>query len=77
MYVRVEVRPGAKRESVEKKGPDALLVSVREPAERNLANRRVTALVAEHFGVAPGAVRLISGHRSPRKVFSVKEGRVS
>lgn len=72
MYVRVLVTPGAKRERVVRVGETALEVAVREPAVRNLANRRVVEVVAAHFGVPVGAVKIISGHRSPRKVLAVE-----
>lgn len=71
MYVKVRVTAGAKREVLRKKSDDHLEVSVIEPAERNLANRRVALIVAAHYGVPVGKVRIISGHRSPSKIFSV------
>lgn len=72
MYVRVSVTPGAKRERVVRVGEAELEVAVREPAERNRANRRVVEVAAAHYGVSLRAVRIISGHRSPRKVLSVE-----
>ncbi|MFA6077703.1 MAG: DUF167 domain-containing protein [Candidatus Paceibacterota bacterium] len=71
MYCKVKVIPGAKKESFVKKSEDHFNASVREPAERNLANNRVLELVAYHFEVAKGKVRLVSGHRSPSKIFRV------
>jgi uncharacterized protein (TIGR00251 family) len=73
MYVRVEVRPGAKRESVMHLDDKTLTIAVKEPAERNLANMRVRELVAEEFSVPVGKVKMISGHRSPRKIFTIDE----
>lgn len=71
MYCKVKVIPGAKKESFVKKSEDHFNASVRELAERNLANNRVLELVAYHFGVVKGKVRLVSGHRSPSKIFRV------
>jgi hypothetical protein len=71
MYCKVKVIPGAKKESFVKKSEDHFSISVREPAERNLANNRVLELVANHFKVPKGKVRLISGHRSPSKILRV------
>jgi len=71
MYVRVQVRPGAKKESVIQTDDKTLSIAVKEPAERNLANMRVRELVALEFGVPAGKVRMISGHRSPRKIFDI------
>ncbi|MBI4086449.1 DUF167 domain-containing protein [Candidatus Kaiserbacteria bacterium] len=71
MYVYVRVTPGAKKERVAKVMPDRFEVAVREPAVRNLANTRVRELIAEVFEVGVGAVRIVSGHRSPTKIISV------
>lgn len=73
-YIRVRVSPGAKRESVIQTDERTFTIAVKEPAERNLANQRVRQLVAEYFEVPVGKVRLISGHRSPTKVFDISEG---
>ena len=70
MYLKVFVTPGAKREKITEKG-DALLISVREPAERNLANTRVREIVAARAGKAVGKVRILTGHRSRAKMISI------
>lgn len=71
MYVRVRVRAGSKRESLERKGM-TLVLSVREKAEHNGANRRARELVAREFKVTPEAVRIVAGHRAPSKTFIIK-----
>lgn len=71
MYIRVNAIAGAKKESVKEIGENRLEVSVREPAERNRANKRIAVLVAVHCAVSVKAVRLINGHHSPHKMFSV------
>lgn len=72
MYLRVHVKAGSKKELVTKKGADEFLIAVKEPAERNLANRRVCELIAEQFALSPKAVRIISGHHSPTKILDLK-----
>lgn len=74
MYIKVHVQAGAKKEVFEKESEDHFAVSVKEPAERNMANRRVLELVARHFGISPGKVRIINGHHSPSKLLSVDIG---
>lgn len=64
---------GAKKESFEVGSEDSFLVSVKEPAEQNRANKRVLELVAGHFGVGPKQIRIISGHHSSGKILSVPE----
>lgn len=71
MYVRVEVKPGARKESVMHIDEKTLAIAVKEPAAQNQANMRVRELVAEEFGVSVGKVKMISGHRSPRKIFDI------
>jgi len=71
MYVSVRVVAGAKKEKVEHTG-ERLKISVKEPAQRGLANRRVRQLVAAHYKLTLTKVRLISGHTSPSKIFSVE-----
>jgi uncharacterized protein YggU (UPF0235/DUF167 family) len=71
MQVKVRVTPGMKKERFEELANGRFVVSVREKAERNAANRRVRELLAEHFGVAVGMVRMVSGHRSRSKLFTI------
>lgn len=73
MYIRVSVSAGAKREVFKKVKDDSFLASVKEPAEQNLANRRVLELVASHFSLQPKQIRIISGHHSPSKIFSIPD----
>lgn len=70
MYIKVFVTPGAKREKVEKKGED-LLILVKEPATQNRANMRVRELVAERFDTPLAKVRILTGHHSRSKMISV------
>lgn len=71
MYIHVKVTAGAKTESLTLKSPDHLLISVREPAKNNQANKRVISLLAEHFKLPEQKIRLISGHHSSSKLFSI------
>ena len=70
MYLKVLVSPKARRESVTEKG-DVLLISVREPAERNLANTCVREIIAARFKVPLGKVQIFSGHHSRSKMLSI------
>ena len=74
MYVKVIVSPGAKKEKMEVGKKGELKISVREPAQRNLANTRVRELLAMRFHVPISAVRILSGHRVPRKLLSIDTG---
>jgi uncharacterized protein YggU (UPF0235/DUF167 family) len=73
MYIKVKVTPNARKESFEKIKVDTYKMSVREKAEMNMANRRVTELLAENLGLPINKIRLISGHHSPSKIFSISD----
>ena len=66
------VTPGAKRELLEKTGDDSFALTVREQAKQNLANGRVREVLAQFFSVPLSHVRIISGHRSPKKIISIE-----
>jgi uncharacterized protein YggU (UPF0235/DUF167 family) len=71
MYIKVRVTPGAKVEKITKKADDHFVLTVREEAERNMANRRVVTMIADVFKVPTGKVRIINGHHSRSKILSV------
>jgi uncharacterized protein YggU (UPF0235/DUF167 family) len=74
MYIRVNASAGAKKEKIERISEDRYEVSVREPAERNMANKRIKQILAIELRVSEGSLRMISGHQSPHKIFSVRVG---
>ena len=71
MYVKVKVTAGARKEKLTQTSEDHFEISVRERAERNMANTRVREMVAEFFTTTIGKTKIISGHHSPGKIFSV------
>lgn len=71
MYIKVKVQAGSKKETILQKSKDSYHISVKEPAERNLANRRICEILAIFLGVSPKSIRIISGHQSPSKIISI------
>lgn len=71
MYIKIRVTANSRKESFVKISEDHFEVSVKEKAERNMANVRVRELVAEYFEVPIGKAKIISGHHSPSKIFSL------
>ena len=71
MYVKIRAKTGMKAEKVHPVSKTHLEISVKEKPLQNLANKRLVELVALHFGVPKGKVRIVSGHHSPSKIFSV------
>ncbi len=72
MYIRVHVIPGARKEYVERKDEMTYYIAVKEPRERNMANIRVRELLAQSLGISTSAIKLLTGHRSPTKLFVVE-----
>ncbi|PCI29161.1 hypothetical protein COB55_02755 [Candidatus Wolfebacteria bacterium] len=73
MYLKILVTPHAKKETLKEIGNNRLQISVKERAERNMANSRVRELVSEHLKVPLTGVRIISGHQNPSKMISVAD----
>lgn len=71
MYVKVRVIVGAKEEKIIRKSDDHFNISVKEKAKANEANRRIKEILVSEFET--GDVRLVSGHHSPSKIFSVEK----
>lgn len=72
MYIKVRVVPKAKREQIKRINDQTFELTVKEPAERNLANNRIKEMISEFYGVETKAVRLVSGHHSGSKILDVK-----
>ena len=71
-YIHAKVVAGARKESFEQKFIDHFEIAVKEKAERNMANTRVLALVAEHLKVPMKKVRIINGHKHPSKLLIIE-----
>ncbi len=72
MYIRVLVHPGVKKERILQESEAEYTISVREKAERNQANRRIIEIMSHEFNVEESRIRIISGHRSMRKIISIE-----
>ncbi len=71
MYIKIHVTTKARKERVEKVGPDHWNIWVKEAPVRSLANQRILEIMRMEY---PGVdVRLVSGHQSPRKIVRVGE----
>jgi uncharacterized protein YggU (UPF0235/DUF167 family) len=71
MYIKVKVQAGSKKELVVKKTADTYNISVKEKAERNMANKKVIEIMANLLGLSIKDIRIISGHQSPSKILSI------
>jgi len=71
MYVKVKVQAGAKKEIITKKSKDTYIISVKEKAERNMANKRICEIMASLYNVQIKNIRIVNGHHSPTKMLSI------
>jgi len=69
MLIKIKVTAGSKKEKVEKKSDDLYLISVKEEAERNMANKRILEIM--HSLYPNSSVKLVKGQRSPAKIVEV------
>jgi uncharacterized protein YggU (UPF0235/DUF167 family) len=69
MYIKVRVIAGSRIEKITKVNDNSFTVSVKEKAERGLANKRILQIIADIFQTKN--VRIINGHHSPSKLLAV------
>ena len=75
MYIKARVTPNSTKETFEQTSEDSFKISVKEKAERNMANVKVIELLAHHFKVPPKNLRIINGHHSRSKLLSLSENK--
>lgn len=71
MYIKVKVFPRSKKDELVKKSADSYTLCVAEKAERGMANRKVSAILARYFKVPVSKVRLVKGGKTPNKIFEI------
>ena len=70
-YIKVIVTTGAKKESMVAKSADHFEISVKEKAEKNMANKKAMELLANYFKLSEKKIRIINGHHHPHKLLVV------
>ncbi|MFA4975739.1 MAG: DUF167 domain-containing protein [Candidatus Paceibacterota bacterium] len=71
MYIRVKVFSSAKKEVLKKINNDHFEISVKEKAERNLANDRIIELLSIYYNISKNKIRIVNGHHSPTKLLFI------
>jgi len=71
MRLALKVVPGASRGGIAGWLDDRLKIRVTAPAESGKANAAVIELLADVLGLPRGAIRIVSGGASPRKVIEI------
>ena len=70
--LRVRVRPRASRDGVSGEREGALVVRLTAPPVEGAANEALSRFLGKTLGVAPSAVRVVSGAAGRNKVVSVQ-----
>ncbi|MGB9824416.1 MAG: DUF167 domain-containing protein [Candidatus Hydrothermia bacterium] len=72
--IKIRVTPGAKKYGIEfDEKKDFFIVSVKEPATDNLANRALVEMFSRRLGLPKEKVKIIKGFREPRKILEILE----
>ena len=73
LLLRVKVTPRSAKSEVSGRMADGTLkVKIAAPPEKGKANQALIELLAAHFGVARGAVSIVSGHTAPLKLVRIE-----
>ena len=70
--VNVRVTPNAKKDDISQEN-ERLRIRVKAPAVEDKANKALIELLAKHFMVKKGKVRIVKGEKSREKVIAITE----
>lgn len=70
--VNVRVTPNAKKDDIFQEN-ERLRIRVKAPAVEDKANKALIELLAKHFMVKKGKVRIVKGEKSREKVIAITE----
>lgn len=73
MYLKVIAKTNAKKELLVEKSKDHFEISVKEKAEKNMANKRIIQILALYFKVSENKIRIINGHHHPHKLLVLED----
>ena len=71
MRFNVKVKPGSKKNSVEKIDDEHMVVRVKEKAIEGRANDAVIAQLSEYFNIPRGRIKVIVGLKSRNKIIDI------
>ena len=71
MYIHVKAKTNQKNEHIKPLKEGYFEVSVKEKAEKNMANKRILELLKTYLNKSK--MRIINGHHSPNKLISTED----
>jgi len=72
LRITVQVTPRARQSGIAALPDGTLHVRVTAAPHDGQANDAVTAVLARHFGVSRGRVRIVGGRRARRKIVEIR-----
>lgn len=69
MYIKVRVKTGVRAEQVVKESDDHFVVSVKERAQRNMANKRILQIFKRFY--PNRSIRFVKGQHTGSKIIEV------
>lgn len=72
MFIKIKVLTDSKKDKIIKKSSDYFEISVMEPAERGMANKKVIELLRKEFKEY-NKLKIIKGHHSSSKIISLEK----
>jgi len=76
MRISIKVKPNSKIEKVEKAN-GFFLIYVKEPAQKNRANKAIIKLLSEHFKIPRSRIIILKGKNSRQKLIEMVDFRPS
>ena len=73
MLIHVKIKPDSKENKIVQKNETSFIVSVKEPAEDNRANKKMIEMVSEKFRTIKSKVKIVTGHHHPSKILEILE----
>jgi uncharacterized protein (TIGR00251 family) len=73
MIIRVRVKANAREDAISKKEGDYLVVKVKAPREKGLANASLLKTLSKEFLIPLSAIAIKSGHTCLKKTIEVQE----
>lgn len=73
MYIKIKVIPNSKKETFKKIDDETYRISVKEKAERNLANNRVLDILSLNLKIERNRLKIITGHHSSNKILFIED----
>ncbi len=73
MFLRIRVKANAREDGVHKKEGDYLIVKVKAPREKGLANAALLKTLSKEFSIPLSAIFIKSGHTCVKKGIEIEE----